>query len=92
MWALWRNGYKVCGGCEGIMKTQEIQFTRTEIQYLMNLVKDHIDSGVYWAFMDGQGVEVEQKKFNEMQNRILDKLSEGIRMIDPDGKGFVGEY
>jgi len=65
------------------MKTKEIEFTRTEIQYLMNLVNDHVATGTFWG---------NNEKFHKMQDRVLEKLSDAIRIIDPEMKGFIGEY
>lgn len=65
------------------MKTETVELTRSEIQYLMEIVKDHIDSGVYWGNQD---------KFHQMQNNVFDKLQESMSLIDPDMKGFDGDY
>ena len=66
------------------MKTEQIKFTRTEIQYLMNLVQDCINDGIYWG--------EDEFKFNRMQTLVFNKLDKAMKSIDPELKGFVGEY
>jgi hypothetical protein len=65
------------------MKTENLELTRTELQYLYGLVEDHIGSGIYWGDKD---------KFHKMQDRVLAKIAEAYDLIDPERKGFTGEY
>lgn len=48
-------------------KTVELELTHTELNYLLNLVTDHIRDGSYWG---------NKEQFRKMQSRVLDKITE----------------
>ena len=47
------------------MKTETLKLTKTELDYLLSIVYEQIDSGVYWG---------NQVQFAKMQNRVLEKV------------------
>ena len=49
------------------MKTETIELTKTEIGYLYNLVKNHIEQGSYWG---------REEYFIKTQKSVLEKLDE----------------
>jgi glutathionyl-hydroquinone reductase len=53
------------------MKTETLELTKTELDYLLSIVYEHIDSGVYWG---------NHAQFVKMQNRVLTKISEAYDM------------
>lgn len=53
------------------MKTETIELTKTELDYLLSIVNEHIDSGVYWG---------NQAQFIKMQSRVLEKIEEAYNM------------
>ena len=53
------------------MKTETIELTKTELDYLLSVVHDQIDSGVYWG---------NKAQFIKMQNRVLEKIEEAYDM------------
>jgi len=63
------------------MKTEKLELTRAELQYLYNIVEDHISSSIYWG---------DQDKFYKMQDRVLEKIREAYDLIDPYRKGYDG--
>jgi hypothetical protein len=56
------------------MKTEDLELTWTEIQYLYCVVADHIDSGIYWG---------NQEQFIKMQEKLFDKITETWDMLNP---------
>ena len=61
----------MCGDYEDKMKTETIELTKTELDYLLSVVHEHIDSGDYWG---------NQAQFIKMQNRVLEKIEEVYNM------------
>jgi hypothetical protein len=57
------------------MKTEDLELTWTEIQYLYCVVADHIDSGIHWGNKD---------QFIKTQRNLFDKLTETFDMLDPE--------
>jgi hypothetical protein len=53
------------------MKTETIELTKTELDYLLSVVHEQIDSGVSWG---------NQAQFIKMQNRVLEKIYEAYSM------------
>jgi hypothetical protein len=53
------------------MKTETLEFTKTELDYLLSIVHEHIDSGVYWG---------SHTQFVKMQSRVLEKIEEAYDM------------
>jgi hypothetical protein len=53
------------------MKTETVELTKVEIQYLINIVNEHIHSGEYWG---------NQNQFYAMQERVFDKLEEAYEL------------
>jgi hypothetical protein len=53
------------------MKTETIELTKTELDYLLSVVHEQIDSGVSWG---------NQAQFIKMQNRVLEKIEEAYNM------------
>ena len=64
------------------MKTKEIELTLTEIQYLLNVVEDHVETGDYWGD--------DKKFFQKIQQSVLDKMTEAYDNMDPERRGFDG--
>jgi two-component SAPR family response regulator len=64
------------------MKTKEIELTLTEIQYLLNVVEDHIETGDYWGD--------DKKFFQKIQQSVLDKMTKAYDNMDPERRGFDG--
>ena len=50
----------------------------------IELVQDCINDGIYWG--------EDEFKFNRMQDLVFNKLDKAMKSIDPELKGFVGEY
>jgi len=53
------------------MKTETLELTKTELDYLLSVVNEHIDSGVSWG---------NHAQFVKMQNRVLEKIEEAYSM------------
>jgi hypothetical protein len=53
------------------MKTETLELTKTELDYLLSVVHEHIDSGVSWGNWGGSHAQ-----FVKMQNRVLEKIEE----------------
>jgi len=53
------------------MKTETLELTKTELDYLFSLVHDHIESGYYWG---------NEAQFQKMQNGVLKKIEEAYDM------------
>jgi hypothetical protein len=53
------------------MKTETLELTKTELDYLLSVVHESIDSGVYWG---------SHAQFTKMQNRVLEKIEEAYDM------------
>ena len=51
----------------GTTKTETIELTKTELNYVLNLVYDNIREGWYYG---------NKKQFEKMQSKFLDKLLE----------------
>jgi hypothetical protein len=49
------------------MKTETLELTKTELDYLLTLVREHINSGIYWG---------NQEQFNEMEDGVLEKIEQ----------------
>ena len=49
------------------METETLELTKTELNYLYNVVDDHIRSGEYWGH---------RKQFQNLQKRILEKIED----------------
>jgi hypothetical protein len=50
------------------MKTTTIELTKTELNYLYNLVCENMERGEYWG---------NQKQFMKMQENVFNKLMDG---------------
>ena len=53
------------------MKTETLELTKTELDYLLSVVHESIDSGVYWG---------NHAQFVKMQNNVLEKIEEAYDM------------
>jgi hypothetical protein len=49
------------------MKTETLELTKIELDYLLTLVTEHINSGMYWG---------DQEQFNKMEDRVLEKIEQ----------------
>jgi hypothetical protein len=49
------------------MKTETVELTHTELNYILNLIGENIREGYYWG---------NEKQFRKMQSNLLDKLLE----------------
>jgi hypothetical protein len=49
------------------MKTETVELTHTELNYILNLIGENIREGYYWG---------NEKQFRKMQSKLLDKLLE----------------
>ena len=56
---------------KGKMKTETLELTKTELDYILSIVHEHIDSGVSWG---------NHAQFVKMQNRVLEKIEEAYDM------------
>jgi hypothetical protein len=56
---------------EGKMKTETLELTKVELDYLLSVVHEQIDSGVYWG---------NHAQFVKMQHRVLEKIEEAYDM------------
>ena len=56
-------------------KTEDLELTFAEIQYLYCVVADQIDSATYWG---------NREQFTKMQEKIFDKITEVYDMLDPE--------
>ena len=53
------------------MKTETLELTKVELDYLLSIVHEHIDSGISWG---------NHAQFMKMQNRVLEKIEEAYDM------------
>lgn len=53
------------------MKTETLELTKTELDYLLSIVHEQIDSSVYWG---------SHEQFQKMQKRVLEKIEEAYDM------------
>jgi len=53
------------------MKTETLKLTKTELDYLLSVVHEQIDSGVSWG---------NHAQFVKLQNRVLEKIEEAYNM------------
>ena len=49
------------------MKTETLKLTKTELDYLLSIVHEQIDSGIYWG---------NQAQFIKMQKNVLTKIEQ----------------
>ena len=49
------------------MKTETVKLTKTELDYLLSILHDQINSGVYWG---------SRIQFVKTQNKVLEKITE----------------
>jgi len=47
------------------MKTETLELTKTELDYLLSIVHESINEGTYWG---------NHEQFVKMQNRVLKKI------------------
>ena len=47
------------------MRTETVKLTKSELDYLLSIVREQIDSGVYWG---------NYTQFVKTQNRVLEKI------------------
>jgi hypothetical protein len=55
------------------MKTETLELTKTELDYLFSLVHDHIEEGYYWG---------NKVQFQKMQNSVLKKIEDAEEAYD----------
>jgi hypothetical protein len=55
------------------MKTETLEFTKTELDYLYNIVDEHIRSGEYWG---------NREQFQNLQKRVLEKIEDAQDAMD----------
>lgn len=53
------------------MKTETLELTKSELDYLLSVVHENIDSGVSWG---------NHAQFVKMQQRVLEKIEEAYDM------------
>jgi hypothetical protein len=53
------------------MKTETLELTKTELDYLLSIVHEHIDSGVSWG---------NHAQFVKRQHRVLEKIEKAYDM------------
>jgi len=53
------------------MKTETLELTKTELDYLLTIINDHIESGIYWG---------NEPQFRKMQDSVLEKIGEAYDM------------
>jgi hypothetical protein len=54
------------------MKTVTLELTKTELEYLYNVVDDHIRSGIYWG---------KKENFDSLQKKVFDKVEEAYDIL-----------
>ncbi len=54
------------------MKTETLELTKTELEYLYNVVDDHIRSGIYYG---------NKEQFDKMQKIVFDKVEEAYDIL-----------
>jgi len=60
-------------------KTENLELTWSEIQYLYCVVADQIDSSTYYSYK-----WQDREKFCKMRQKIFDKITETYDMLDPE--------
>jgi len=57
------------------MKTETLELTKTELEYLWSVLVAHISSGEYWG---------NRKQFLKMQDNIFEKIEDALRTLDKE--------
>jgi len=57
------------------MKTETLELTKTELDYLWSILSDHIGSGEYWG---------NKKQFVKMQDNLFEKIEDALRTLDKE--------
>jgi hypothetical protein len=51
------------------MKTETVKLTKTELEYILTLITEHINSGMYWG---------NKEQFYKMEDKVLQKIEQAF--------------